>query len=57
MEIQSEIITTIEFVKDYTADNLARKLIKQCYFNGLVTDISKINYNKYYRKRKIKLFL
>ena len=57
MEIQNEIITTKEFVKDYTTENLARKLIKECYFNGLVADISKVNYNKDYTKRKIKLNL
>ena len=46
MEVKN-ILTVTDFVRNYTGEKIADALIRECMHNGLVSDISDINYNKY----------
>ena len=41
-----KILATKDFVKNYTGQKIASKLIKEHAFNGLVSNIRSVNYNK-----------
>ena len=50
-----KILATKDFVKNYTGEKISAKLIKECVFNGLVSDISSVNYDKYALKENVKV--
>lgn len=50
-----KILTTKDFIKDYTGEKTASNLVKECAYNGLVSDISSVDYNKYAIKENVKL--
>ena len=49
------VTPTQDFVRDYTKEKLAKRIIKECYYNGLVSDISNVNFNKRHVDKNISL--